>query len=131
MSEVQALVSEGKNPRDAKVRLAKEIVCLYHSQAAADDAERYFVETFSKRQSVTDATPAAIPDDLEDPVGLVPLVVSLELAKSNGAAKDLVKAGAVSLDDQRITDIGAKFARSDLIGKVLRVGKHQFRKLTG
>ena len=130
MSEVKALLSEDKNPRDAKVRLGKEIVALYHSQEAADDAERYFVETFSKRQTVSDAPPAAIPADLGDPVGLVSLIVSLELAKSNGAAKDLMKAGAVSLDDQKLTDIGARFPRTELVGKILKVGKHQFRKLS-
>jgi tyrosyl-tRNA synthetase len=45
MNEVRALTAAGKNPRDAKVRLAKEIVALYHSAEAAEEAERYFVET--------------------------------------------------------------------------------------
>lgn len=129
MQEVAGMLAPGKNPRDAKVRLAKEIVALYHSPEAADGAERYFVDTFSKRHVVTDALPASIPEELGDPVGIVALVVGLELAKSNGAAKDLVKAGAVALDDEKVTDIGARLPRTDLEGKVLRVGKHQFRKL--
>lgn len=119
-----------KNPRDAKVRLAKEIVTLYYSAEAAEEAERYFVETFSKKTAVTDAPPAAIPADLGDPIGLAQLIAALGLAKSNGAAKDLMKAGAVSLDDEKVTDFGARFGRDELVGKVLRVGKHQFRSLT-
>lgn len=118
------------NPRDAKVRLAKEIVTLYYSAEAAEEAERYFVETFSKKTAVTDAPPAAIPADLGDPIGLAQLIAALGLAKSNGAAKDLMKAGAVSLDDEKVTDFGARFGRDELVGKVLRVGKHQFRTLT-
>lgn len=129
MSEVVEMLEPGRNPRDAKVRLAKEIVALYHSPEAAEGAERYFVETFSKRSVVTEAEEAIVPEDLGGPVGIVHLVAALGLAKSNGAARDLVKAGAVALDDAKVTDIGARFSRAELDGKVLRVGKHQFRKL--
>ncbi len=131
MAQVQELTSEGKNPRDAKVALAKAIVALYHSEADADEAERYFVETFSKRQTVTDAPEASIPAEVGDPVSIAGLIAALGLAKSNGAAKDLMKAGAVSLDDEKLTDVGARLDRSALTGRILRVGKHQFRKLTG
>jgi len=129
MERVKELTAEGKNPRDAKVELAKAIVELYHSADAANEAERYFVETFSKRQQVTDAPEAEIPADLEDPISLAALIAHLGLAKSNGAAKDLMKAGAVSLDDDKVTDVGARIARGELSGRILRVGKHQFRKL--
>lgn len=131
MAQVQELTSEGKNPRDAKVALAKAIVSLYHSETDADEAERYFVETFSKRQVVTDAPEASIPAEVGDPVPIAALIAALGLAKSNGAAKDLMKAGAVSLDDEKLTDVGARLDRSAMAGRILRVGKHQFRKLTG
>jgi tyrosyl-tRNA synthetase len=127
MDEARGLLGEGKNPRDAKVRLAKEIVTLYHSAEAADDAERYFVETFSKRQQPVDAEEAEIPADAwsEGEVLVAPLVVGLGLAKSNGAVKDLVKAGAISLDGVKVE--GLKI--TDPRGQTLKVGKHQFRKL--
>lgn len=127
---VRELTAEGKNPRDAKVELAKAIVELYHSADAANEAERYFVETFSKKQQVTEAPEAEIPADLGDPVPIAALITALALAKSNGAAKDLMKAGAVSLDEDKITDVGARLDRAALVGRILRVGKHQFRKLT-
>lgn len=129
MDEAKSLVGEGKNPRDAKVRLAKEIVALYHSAEAAEEAERYFVETFSKRQQPVDAPEASIPGELENSVPIANLIVALGLAKSNGAARDLMKQGGVSVDEAKITDPFAKMDRSELIAKVLRVGKHQFRKL--
>jgi len=129
MTEARELVGGSFNPRDAKVRLAKEIVGLYHSSAAADEAEKYFVETFSKRQQPVDAPEASIPDDLGDPLPLASLVSALGMAKSNGNARDLIKQGGVSLDEEKVGDPFAKIAREDLAGKVLRVGKHQFRKL--
>ncbi len=129
MSEARNLVGEGMNPRDAKVRLAKEIVASYHSPVIAAEAERYFVETFSKRQQPVDAEESEIPKDLEDPVPLAVLIVALGMAKSNGNARDLMKQGGVSLDEIKVSDPFAKLERSEIVGKTLRVGKHQFRKL--
>ncbi|HVT13969.1 MAG TPA: tyrosine--tRNA ligase [Fimbriimonadaceae bacterium] len=129
MDEVRGMLAPGKNPRDAKVRLAKEIVALYYSTGAADEAERYFVETFSQRKQPVEAEEASIPTDLGDPVLLPALISALGMAKSNSAARDLIKAGAVALDGDRVSDMNARLAVAELGGKVLRVGKHQFRKL--
>jgi tyrosyl-tRNA synthetase len=129
MDSVKELTAPGKNPRDAKVELAKQIVTLYHSPQAAEEAERYFVATFSKRQQPVGAEESPIPSDLPDPIPLANLIVALQMAKSNGNARDLIKQGAVSLNDEKVLDPFAKLDRADLIGKTLRVGRHQFRKL--
>lgn len=131
MPEVDAMLAEGKNPRDAKVRLAKEIVGLYHSVEDADAEEAYFVETFSKKNQPVEADEAAIPSDLlvDGAVPLANLIGALGLAKSNGAARDLIKQGAVSLDGEKVDDPFAKLRTDQLVGKVLKVGKHQFRRL--
>lgn len=129
MDEVKALLEPGKNPRDAKVRLAKEIVKLYHGDEAGEEAERYFVETFSKRQQPVEAEEAEIPaESIEDGFVAVPgMLVALNMAKSNGAAKDLIKAGAVSLEGEKLSEL--RVSVDDLRGKVLKVGKHQFKRL--
>jgi len=131
MDEVASLLAEGKNPRDAKVRLAKEIVALYHSVEAADEEERYFVETFSKRVQPVEAEEAEIPADLvvDGVVPLANLIATLGLAKSNGVARDLIKQGGVSLDGVKLDDPFAKLPVADMQGKILKVGKHQFRQL--
>lgn len=129
MDEVREQLSEGKNPRDAKVRLAKAIVSQYHSSAAADDAERYFVETFSQRHQPVQAEEARVPPELGDPVPFAALIATLGLARSNSAARELIQAGAVSLDGEKVTDPAARLPRGDVVSKVLKVGKHQFRKL--
>jgi len=120
------------NPRDVKQRLAREIVALYHSQEAADEADAYFVRTFSERKQPIEAEEAPIPAELasEGAVGIAVLVAALGLAKSNSDARRLMQAGAVRLDDEKVTEPMAAFPADDLRGKVLRVGKHQFRKLS-
>jgi tyrosyl-tRNA synthetase len=127
MDQVRAIIGAG--PYEAKKRLARELVALYHSPGAAEEADRYFRETFSQRQQPVEAEETSIPDDLGDLVPLANLIGALGLAKSNGAARDLIKQGGVSLEGERIDDPFAKLPRADLVGKVLRVGKHQFRRL--
>ncbi|HRJ27078.1 MAG TPA: tyrosine--tRNA ligase [Fimbriimonadaceae bacterium] len=130
---VQACESGQMNPRDAKRRLAQEIVALYHSREAAEAEDQYFLETFSQRSQPVDAPETAIPREVIQDGGLsVPgLVVALGLAKSNGQAKDLMKAGAVTLDGVKLDDLTQKLTVSEVEGKILKVGKHQFRKLVG
>lgn len=129
LAEVNVMLEVGKNPRDAKVRLAKEIVRIYHGDEAADEAENYFIETFSKRQQPVDAEEIGIPEvAVEDGFVNVPgMIVALGMAKSNGAAKDLIKAGAVSVDGEKLSEM--RVASDALLGKVLKVGKHQFKRL--
>ncbi len=129
LDEVKEMLAEGKNPRDAKIRLAREIVSLYHSPEAGEEAERFFVETFSQRKVVTDAEEVSIPDELvqDGMISLPALITALELASSNGKAKELISSGAVALDGEKVSEL--RMSKSDLEGKILKVGKHQFRKL--
>ena len=131
MDEVRALLRNTPNPRDAKRRLAREIVSLYHGPAAAEAADDYFIATFSQRQQPIDAAEASIPVEViaDGMVNLPALIVALGLAKSNGDAKRMMQAGAVSLDAEKATDPSLRHALGDLRGKVLRVGKHEFRQL--
>ncbi len=131
MDEVKKLLVETPNPRDAKRRLAREIVALYHGEAAAQEADDYFINTFSKRQQPVEAEEVAIPEAvIEDGSVFIPaLIAALGLAKSNSDARRHMEAGAVSLEAEKLTDPKLKIQVADLIGKTLRVGKHQFRKL--
>ncbi len=130
MTEVDTMLAACKNPRDAKVRLGREIVALYHGAEAGDEAVEYFVRTFSKKEQPVEAEEVAIPADAiaDGNVSIPSLATLLGLCKSNGAAKDLIKAGAVALDGEKVTALS--LAEGDVRGKTLRVGKHQFRKLT-
>lgn len=132
MVEVKRLLKDTANPRDSKRRLAKEIVSIYHGPEAAQEADEYFVNTFSKRQQPVEAEEVSIPSAaIEDGlVSIAALISGLGLAKSNSDARRHMEAGAVSLDTERVTDPKLRLSVAELTGKTLRVGKHQFRKLT-
>jgi tyrosyl-tRNA synthetase len=109
-------------PRDAKIALAKHIITWLHNRDAADAAEAEFIKVFSNKQA---------PDEMpEIPVGPGPhklpaLIVRAGLASSNSDAIRKIKEGAVSLDQQKVSDfqkdynitspvvlkLGRKFAR--------------------
>lgn len=129
LEEVASLIAG--NPRDAKIRLAKEIVAIYHGAIAGDEAEDYFVRTFSKREEPVDAPPAQIPPELfaDGSAPIAPLIHALGLTASIGEARRLIKGGGVSIGAQKVSEPFAAVPVAELDGKVLRVGKHKFRTL--
>ena len=116
------------NPRDAKIRLAKEIVSIYHGSASADVAEDYFIRTFSKREQPVDAPEGQLPA-IDGKIPIATLIVKLELVTSAGQARRLIEGGGVSLDGEKTFDPRTAMTADELDGKVLRVGKHKFRTL--
>lgn len=127
ISHIVAKIREGNlNPRDAKARLAREIVSLYHGKEAAGDADRYFVATFTERYAPADAPEVTIPNE---PITIPALLTALGISKSNSEARRLMAGGGLSLDGERVTDPTKAFTPEELNGKLLRAGKHTFRKL--
>ena len=95
----------------------------------AVEADTYFRQTFSKRQQPVEAEEKAIPAELGGEFPLASLIGLLGMTKSNGEARRMIEQGGVSLDGTKVSDAQIKVLRSDVVGKVLRVGKHQFAKL--
>lgn len=111
----------GGNPRDAKVRLAEEIVTLYHGKEEAEKAKQYFIDTFSKGH---------IPEDVREikidrGEKLIDMMAGFGLAESKSDARRKIDQGAVSLNQEKISDVNTildeRFDR-----QVLRVGKKDF-----
>ncbi|MGE0001442.1 MAG: tyrosine--tRNA ligase [Fimbriimonadaceae bacterium] len=129
MAEVREIVS--CDPYKSKRRLAYEITTLYHSAEAAQSASDYFDSVFAKRELPDEVPEESLPPEMlaAGTVPLAQLVATLGLAKSNGAARQLIQQGAVSLDGEKLTDPFARLDAVGLDGKLLRVGRHQFRKL--
>ncbi len=118
------LASGELHPRDAKMRLAREIVSIFHDPVAAAAAERDFVVKFQER---------SVPEDLPvrpvaGPERVVDLMVELAMAGSKGDAKRLIKNGGVRIDGQQISDIAAEVT-PDQLPAVLQVGKRHFVRL--
>src|SRR3954451_12566831 len=94
------------SPRDAKVRLAREIISWLHSPHAAEEAEAAF-----RRQFVEKQVPADMPQVRvgQGPHRLAALLVKAGLATSNGEATRKIKEGAVDVDQERVTDFQKEF----------------------
>lgn len=129
MSEINALrkqVSEGANPRDTKILLAKEIITRFHSEADADAAEEKFIQQFSQ---------GLIPEDLplidipigKDEIPLVNLLKEAGLTKSTSEAMRMVKQGAVKIDGERIETTDYQVKKGSEF--VIQVGKRRFAKI--
>jgi tyrosyl-tRNA synthetase len=128
-ADIAALKTEieaGRNPRDAKVMLAKEITARFHSEAAADAAEADF----------NNRAKGGIPDEIEEathplesgqPIGVASLMKSLGLADSNGAANRLIDGGGVRVDAAVVTDKGLKLGAGTY---VLQAGKRRFVRVS-
>ena len=126
MAEIEALKKEvkgGRNPKDAKVMLAKEITARFHSAAAADAAEQDFINR----------SKGGVPDDIAQislsgaPLGIGALLKSAGLAPSTTEAGRLIDGGGVRVDSSVVIDKGLKLEAGTY---VVQVGKRKFAKVT-
>lgn len=119
-------VEQGKNPRDAKVLLAKEIVARFHSVDDAEQAEQDFIARFRQGE---------IPTDLElmkvvlpkEGLRLTGLLKDLGLTASTSEAMRMIKQGAVKIDGEKVEDVALTLQNSGTF--VLQVGKRKFAKI--
>lgn len=117
------------HPMDAKLRLAAEIVTLYHGSEAGDAAKTEFLRVFREHETPDDMPDLRVPSDAltDGELWIVRLLTLAGFATSNRDARQLVTQGAVSLNDHRITDPSLDFVPED--GMVLRVGRRRFARL--
>ena len=130
LEEIKAIekgLKTGKlNPRDAKARLAREIVSLYHGDAAAKKAEAEFDKVFR-----TKGLPSEIKTKkLTKPVfELAELLVATRLAKSKSEAARLIGQGGVKIDGIEQSDFREKISLSKE-GVLIQVGKRNFLRVS-
>ncbi|MBN1289757.1 MAG: tyrosine--tRNA ligase [Actinobacteria bacterium] len=131
-ARLKAQVESGNlNPRDAKERLASEIVTIYYSKEKAEEASSGFRRVFSDGETPENMEVVAVPESLfnEGRIWVVDLIVELGLAPSKGEARRLIEGGGIYIGGNRITDKDLELAVSDLSGKVLRKGRKTFLRL--
>jgi tyrosyl-tRNA synthetase len=116
-------VDGGRNPRDAKVMLAKEITTRFHDAAAADAAEQDFVNR--SKGGVPDAIPEVMLAGA--PMGIAQLLKQANLAPSTSEANRLIDGGGVRVDSSAVSDKGLKLGAGTY---VVQVGKRKFARVT-
>jgi len=126
MADIEALKKEiegGRNPKDAKVALAKEITARFHGAAAAEAAEQDFINR----------SKGGVPDEIPEvslsgaPVGIGALLKAAGLAPSSSEANRLIDGGGVRVDSNVVSDKGLKLDAGTF---VVQVGKRKFARVT-
>ena len=123
IAKLRAEVEGGRNPRDAKVALAKELTARFHNAAAADTAEQDFVNR----------SKGGIPDEIPElslsgaPLGIGALLKQAGLAPSTSEANRLIDGGGVRIDSATVSDKALKLEAGTY---VVQVGKRKFARVT-
>jgi tyrosyl-tRNA synthetase len=123
IAKLRAEVEGGRNPKDAKVLLAKEITTRFHSASAAEAAEA----DFQNRAA------GGIPDEIEEvslsgaPMGIGALLKAARLAPSTTEANRLIEQGGVRIDGGVVSDKGLKLQAGTFVAQV---GKRKFARIT-
>ncbi|WP_208425544.1 MULTISPECIES: tyrosine--tRNA ligase [Salinibacter] len=117
------------NPRAAKAQLARRIVEMYHGEEAADRAEEHFEQTVVEG-GVPDDLPEYTPTPEEGAeVGLLNLMRHAGLTDSNSEGRRMIEQGAVTIDEEKVTDTGRYIDVAEAAPFVLQVGKRRFARI--
>lgn len=130
ISRIRTGLEEGAlHPRDVKMRLAGEIVTIYHGEEAAAKAEEEFKNIFQKKE-LPDEVPDYVLDSnqLEDGLIWLPKLLTLAgLVSGTSEGKRMVKQGAVRINDERVNDPDLRFMPED--GSIIKAGKRKFARV--
>jgi len=129
-SDIAALrrqVEEGRNPRDVKFELAREIVARFHDSSAAESAQAEFISRFQQGELPSDIPETHINCEPGSAIMVGEVLTSAGLSASNSEAFRLISQGAVRVDGERVED------RETGLGPgvyVIQVGKRRFARVT-
>jgi tyrosyl-tRNA synthetase len=133
MSEINMMKKNSEtgrmNPKDAKIKLAKDIIKVYHSENAAENAAKEFESIFAKGNMPEDIPVYKVDKaDLKDgKIWICALLTKTGLTQSNTEARKLIKQGGVIIRAEKISDENLHILPKD--GIIIQVGKRRFVKL--
>jgi len=128
--EIEALkrqAQEGRNPRDLKVLLAKEIVARFHSARAADLADHEFMARFRAGTMPNDMPEFTLDAGEQGGIGIAALLKQAQLAPSTTEAIRNIEQGGVRIDGQKVADRTLRLVPGTY---VVQVGKRKWARVT-
>ncbi len=125
LDDLQRALQGGENPRNLKMRLAREIVTQFHDSQTAREGEAYFVRTIQKRE---------VPEDmplhrLNAPTTIVDLLAEAQLVASKSEARRLIEGGGVKINGAKVVSQDTRIEPGSEY--VLQVGKRKFVRVVG
>ncbi len=120
-------IEQGKNPRDVKIDLAKELITRFHDEAAAEAAHQEFINRFQK---------GAMPDEIPElelvveggEIAIANLLKEANLVGSTSDAYRMIKQGAAKIDGEKITDRNLVIVTGS--NAIYQVGKRKFARVS-
>ncbi len=125
IDKLKAELAARANPKDAKEKLAWQIVCQYHGKELADKALSEWTRVHSERQVPEEMPSHVIASDSQ----LFRILVESKLTSGTGEAKRLIQEGAVRLDGEQVREPNVQVTISKAEGVVLQVGRRKFVRL--
>lgn len=123
ISSLQERVASGTaHPMELKKEMAHDIIAKFWSPVDADTAQEQFEAVFQKKD-YSQATSIKLSKDITNPIWIVDFLKALGAVQTSSEAKRLLDAGAVHIDDQKITDFKAQVHWKS--GMQVKVGKHR------
>lgn len=127
IAQLKQEMQQGRNPRDIKFELAKEIIARFHSVPAAEQAQAEFIARFSQ---------GALPEDLEElnvaandgELPIANLLKEANLVASTSEALRMIRQGAVKIDGEKVEDDKLKITAGT--SAVFQVGKRRVARVT-
>ncbi len=121
---MQEVENNATNPRNLKIKLAKEIVRMYHSEKQAQDAEKEFENVFKNNQAPENILEVSLS---EEKISILDLLVKLKIAESKAEARRLVSQKAVKIDKQLHDNWQETIEIKK--GMIVQAGKRRFAKI--
>lgn len=124
IKEIKKQLAKGVvNPRDIKMRLAREIVMIYHGEEAARKAEEEFKRVFQQKELPSDMPEVKVP---ATGMLVTDLLVTAKIALSKSEAKRLIEQGGVKIDDAKVEDPYETLKLEKGAVRVVQSGKRHF-----
>ena len=124
IDKIKEELENGKNPRDVKIELARIITKLYHSEEEAKEAEKFFVDAFSKK-AIPDNIPEIQIQEEKSLIEIIPLIVEKKFVPSNKEFRRILQQGGVQINMNKINSIDIVVKNND----VIKIGKKIFLKI--
>ncbi|MBV9790011.1 MAG: tyrosine--tRNA ligase [Chloroflexi bacterium] len=120
IEQMRAALQQGTNPRDLKMRLAREVVTQFHNADAAREGEEYFIRTIQKRE-----IPEEMPEyRIANPTSIVDVLAGAQIAGSKSEARRLIAGGGVRINGNRVESQDTLIEPGSEY--VVQVGKRKF-----
>lgn len=126
IEEIKKQLEQGRNPRDCKLELAREITVLYHSQEDVRKAEEYFQAVFQKGELPEDMPVLDVPAENNSLLALTPFLIKGGFIPSGSEFRRLVQQGGVQVNQEKTDQLDTKLEGEEI---VLKIGKKKFVRI--